>query len=279
MESSKALNSKKKFIIHLVYICSYFAVSWAVFLLISSFVTFVHLQLDHTLTVVENWNQDQGWEIASLVKIISFFIIIKFISIRSTSRRPLRDFFVNYFQLPDKKFFAVIVFNIFFAVLVLRPVLANRVSFEFSKLISSYLGSFLYISCDILLVLFMNSIFPLERKKKIIEGVFFISLMYFLNIKIFSHSNYSSFSFLYFMLLSLRVSFWNKINWSYLFILLLVCICPMISFVGIDFVWGNDYSYLISTQGPGIIIFLVLTIVSLIYIQLSQEKSDKKTGV
>lgn len=274
MESIQPQNPKKKFLIHLLYICSYFVVTWGVYLLISSFITFVHLQLDHTLTVVENWNQDQGWEIASLVKLISFFILIKFISIRSTSRKPLRDFFINHFQVPDKKFFALFVFNIFFAIIILKPVLANRVSFEFSKLISSYIGSFIYLSCDVLLLLFMHSVFPLGKKKKIIEILFYISLMYFLNTKIFSHSDYSNFSYLYFMLLCLRVSFWLKINWSYLFAFLLLYICPMISFMGIDFVWGNEYSYLISSTTPEFILFIVLTIVSFGYIEFSKVKAD-----
>ena len=274
MENNTALNSNKKFLNHIIYICSYFIVSWAIYLLISSFITFIHLQLDHTLTVVENWNQDQGWEIASLVKIISFFILIKFMSIRSTSRRPLRDFFINYFKTPNKKIFSVLVFNLFFTILALKPVLASRVSFEFSKLVSSYIGSFIYLACDVLLLLFMHSIYSLDRKKKIIEGIFYVSLMYFLNTKIFSYSDYSSYSYLYFMFLCLRVSFWTKVNWSYLSIVLLLFVCPMISFLGIDFVWGNEYSYLVTSETPKFVLFLVLGIVSFGYIEFSKLKLD-----
>jgi hypothetical protein len=263
---------RRTFIIHLSYLLSYFLVTWAVYLLTSSFITFFHLQLDHTLTVVENWNQDQGWEIASFVKIISFCILLKFISIRSISRRPLRDFFVTYFRLPNKRLFSLIIFTLFFSVLTFGPVLANRVSFEISKVFSSYLGSFIYLSIDIVLFLFIHSIYPLKKKKRIIEAIFYICLIYYLNIKIFSHSDVSHFALVYFMAIGLRLSFWKKLNWSYCAIFLSLAACPLITFMGLDFIWGSDYSYMVTNSRYGNIIFTVLLFVSYGYIEISESR-------
>lgn len=267
---------RRKFLIHISYLLSYFGVTWAVFLLISSFITFFHLQLDHSLTVVENWNQDQGWEIASLVKLISFFILIKFVSIRSISRRPIRDFFINYYKVPSKRLFTLILFTLFFVVLSLRPVLANRVSFEISKVFSSYLGSFIYLSIDVLFFIFIHTIYPLKKKKSLIDSILFISLMYVLNINIFTHSSEVSLSLLYYLSIALRLSFWKGLNWSYTAIFLALGICPLITFMGLDFIWGSDYSYLVTNSAPTGLLFIVLIVVSCGYIELSNSKMAER---
>ncbi|WP_127714850.1 hypothetical protein [Halobacteriovorax sp. HLS] len=264
--------NKEVLIMHVVYMLSYFAICWAVYLLTSSTITFFHLQLDHTLTVVQNWNQDQGWEIASLVKIISFFVLFKFVSIRSISRRPLRDFFVNNFVMPDKRLFALIAFTLFFVVLSFRPVFANKVSFEFSKVFSSFIGSFIYLGCDIILLAFIHRIYPMSKKKRIIASLLFISLMFLLNSKVFIYSDYAEFSLLLYHAILIRLTFWKRLNWSYSFTYLTLCVCPMISFLGIDFIWGNDYSYFVANDVSHFVVYLTLFFVSFLYINFCQSK-------
>ncbi|OUR96368.1 hypothetical protein A9Q84_08415 [Halobacteriovorax marinus] len=264
--------NKKKNVIHISFIFFYFFSIWAIFLIISSVITFFHLQLGHTLTVVENWNFDQGWEISSLVKVFAFFLLVKFISIRSVSRKPLREFFITKFQLPNKELFVLIVFNLLFSILFLKPVVAERVSFEVSKLFSSYIGSFIYIFTDVLFLLFLQHIYPLSRKRRLVESTLFILLSYYLNLKVFTHSNYVNISLVYFLTICLGISYWRKSNWSFPFIFLILFVCPIVSFLGIDFIWGTEFSYLYPTTGvPIFILFISLLIVSICYMQFFRK--------
>ena len=272
------MSPDKKFKTHLLYICSYFAITWAVFLVISSTITFFHLQLNHTLTVVENWIFDQGWEITSLVKIISFFIAMKFVAIRSTSRRPLRDFFIQFFNRPNKRLFALILFNVFFAILFFKPTSADRVTYEISKIFYSYLGSFVYIFLDVVYVLFLHAIYPIKNSHRNVLALLFVMISYYLNQEAFTHSKEMSLSLVFYTLLVLMVSFWNRVNWSNAAIFLSLFVCPLVTFLGVDFILGYEFSYLIPTQKNIAVVFTSLIFVSAIYIKYNQvEKSDMST--
>ncbi|ATH08812.1 hypothetical protein BIY24_12905 [Halobacteriovorax marinus] len=274
MQEKLALEERKRFLIHLSFIIFFFILNWAIFLIVSSVVTFFHLQLGHSLNIVENWNFDQGWEITSLVKVISFFVIIKFISIRSTSRKPMRTFFIDHYKNVSSPLFTLIIFNLVFAIIFLRPVIAQRVTFELFKVFSSYLGSIIFIFSEVIFLLFLQNVYKVSSKKKIIETVLFVILSYLVNVNVFTHSQYSLSSLPFFLLLCFSSSYWSKGSWSYPLLVLVIFIGPLISLLGIDFIWGNEFSYLISSSDPGPLLFTSLLCVSLGYMYFCRRKKS-----
>ncbi|PIK16503.1 hypothetical protein [Halobacteriovorax sp. JY17] len=280
MKENKAAEEKKRFLIHLSFILFYFFLCWAVYLIVSSVITFFHLQLDHSLNIVENWNFDQGWEIASFVKIIAFFIISKFISIRSTSRKPLRTFFLDNYSAPKRNLLTLIVFNLVFAILFLKPIVAERVTFEFFKIFSSYFGSLIYIFSEVIFLLFLQNIYKVSKTKRNIETILFITLSYILNVHVFTHSSFALASLPFYLILCFSSSYWREESWSYPLLILAIFICPLISLFGVDFIWGSDFSYLMPMQAPNLLLFVVLTLVSTGYmIYLKRKNSDLEDQV
>ena len=280
MKEKKAAEEKKRFLIHLSFILFYFILCWAVYLVVSSVITFFHLQLDHSLNIVENWNFDQGWEIALFVKVVTFFIVIKFISIRSTSRKPLRTFFIDHYTVPNRSIFTLIIFNLIFAILYFRPIVAQRVTFEFFKIFSSYLGSLIYLFSEVIFLLFLQNIYKVSKTKRNIETILFITLSYILNSYVFTHSSFALASLPFYLTLCFSTSFWREGSWSYPLLVLSIFICPLISLLGIDFIWGNDFSYLIPMKEPTLVLFTVLTLVSVGYmLYLKKMKSDEDDQV
>ncbi len=273
MKEKSKLEERNRFLIHLSFILFFLILNWGVYLIVSSVITFFHLQLDHSLNIVENWNFDQGWEIASFVKVISFFVIAKFIAIRSTSRKPLRTFFIDHYKMPKRSLFTLIVFNLIFCIAFLKPLIAERVTFEFFKIFSSYIGSFLYLCTEIIFLLFLQNIYKISNKKKAIETILFITLSYVLNTNVFTHSSYAHVSLPFYLTLCFVASYWSKGSWSYPLIILVMFICPLISLFGVDFIWGSDFSYLTPTQEPSTLLFLALTTVSIGYMYFMRKKN------
>jgi hypothetical protein len=245
---------------------------WFIQLILVSLISFIHFQLDHSLSIIENWIFDQGWEILTVTKIISTYIIFKFIIIRTDSRKPMHDLLIRGNARLSKSILIISAYALFYLMTFGRPVKSDQVSIEILKILSSYFGIIIYFMCDIIILNLIEILYPSSEKYRkykiillpILNHIFIVwSVPYARNI---SYQIY----FIFFILIYL--SQLKKLNWTYPLLYLAVVIAPIFSVMGLDFIWGSSYSFFVMRGELQFFHYLILTITTILFIRYKKAE-------
>jgi hypothetical protein len=250
---------------NLVYYCSYCFLILIVHHILISTAAFFHFQLDHSLGTIEDWIFEKAWEIIILTKLSCSWLILKFISIKSDSRNPVREIFVKGFLLPEKE---TIVFVIFFFLLVVgigAPTKGHLVSLEFYKPLSSFWGLIVFYLCDVMVFNGLKSIHPFSRVEKWVSYVIFSSILYISSKGTFLYGLDISFNIYLIGFISFFLSDWKRSNWSLTAFFLITCIAPLGALMGFDPIWKASFTPLVFSRPVEAVNLSLIVIVSLGY--------------
>jgi len=238
----------KKKIYYYAFYCLLYLLS---ILLTVSLISFFHFYLGHSLEVIEEWVFDGGWGIIIFGKLFSLFWVFKFYNLKRGFKYSLKDLFWNNFSAANRETLLILLF--FLGLTTLFGLRLNE-SFVFDsyKLIVSYFLGLLFYLIDIFLIALLDKDFSNEERGTGVAN-FIFSLMFaitskisFLLVTINSSSGKPNLVVPFFnMVILLFLSNFNKpkkINLTNPFLFLVFFICPMMSMLGWDPIWGATYS-------------------------------------
>ena len=236
-------------------------------ILIISFVSFFHFQLDHGITTLETWVYEHGWGIIILTKGISFLVIYKFL-IMYSSRPLLKGFVVerNFFHY-KKRSFIFLVFFLFFFLFLGRPAIAESFSLDLYELVVSFFGLTFFYGIDFFVLLFLSILFPLKNKIQSI-GVRVIFTLLFIGVSLMTFLYQRNMGFMTFFFFFVLTSFIGEedFKWNISLYFLLFLILPFSMFFGLDPLKGGEFSPFFMTQDLQPIILIFLFGISFLYL-------------
>lgn len=259
-----------------VYYFCYWLLILIVHHILISTAAFFHFQLDHRLGTIEEWIFEKGWEIIILSKLFSSWLILKFISIKSDSRSPLRDVFTKGFHLPEKEIFIFAIFFILMSVMIGAPTKGALVSLYILKPMLSFLGITFFFLSDIMVFNSLKSIHPFSRIEKWSAYFIFSGVLYLFSKVIFLYGLDISFNLYLIALISFFFSDWRQINWSIPAFFLISCIAPLSAFLGWDPIWKDSFTPLVFSRPLNAVNLSIIVIVAFGYF-FYKSRQDSNT--
>jgi hypothetical protein len=235
--------------------------------LLSSLGAFIHFLLDHEISIIESWLQNYGWEIVIFAKAMSLYTMYYWSKVKSRNWPNFKNVKSLLTEWVQYKSLVLTVFSLL-GLIALGGVKLNPIytSYIWGHLIS-YFGVFLFYGADIFFWLYLNDQFP-SSKRYVWEKLIFlcISLVAF-RVSVPDYFKlWPIVLFVYFNLLLITHSQLKRFSNALWF--LIIFVGPMNTFMGVDLVWGNDFSPFELKQS-GLVTFLVVCgVLSLGYYKL-----------
>lgn len=235
-----------------IYYYTFFCLFYLLLILLTvSLISFFHFYLGHSLEVVEEWVFDGGWGIIIFGKLFSLFWVFKFYNLKRGIKYSFKDLLWNNFSAANRETLLILLF--FLGLTTFFGLKLNE-SFVFNiyKLIVSYFLGLLFYLIDIFFITLLDKD-SANEEMGIGIGNFIFSLMFaltsktsFLLVTINSSSGKPNLVVPFFnMVILLFLTNFNKqkkINLTNPFLFLVFFICPMMSMLGWDPIWGDTYS-------------------------------------
>ena len=210
---------------------------------LTSIGAFFHFQLNHEISIVESWLHNNTWEILTISKLLSLFLINRWFSISLYQLRTIRELIKDLVRWPDPK---AIVISLFSAAgyLALGTINSSLQNFSYWYYhVTSFIGLILFFGIDFIVIVYLDEI--LNQKES--PNHLLLSLSYsglFVLGSLMSIPDYYRLLpyllFCYSTLLYLSGSGFRI--WSNVVCYLLLFVAPMGAFFGLDPVWGEDFS-------------------------------------
>jgi len=231
-----------------VYFISYWLLILVVHHILISSAAFFHFQLGHRLGTIEEWIFEKGWEIILATKLICSWLILKFISIKSDSRNPLRDIFIKGFSWPEKEIFVFTIFFLLITIFIGDPKKSNLVSISFIKPFLSYWGISLFFLTDVMVFNSLKSIHPFGKIERWCSYIIFSGVLYLSSKTIFLYGLDLGFNLYLIAFISFYLSDWKRENWTIPAFFLLTCVAPLCAILGWDPIWKGSFTPMVFSR-------------------------------
>jgi|GEM_PF-4837192 len=240
-------------------------------LIINSFLTFLHLQLGHDLSVIEDWIFHRRWEIAFASKIIGCLGSLYFIRIQIDDLAFFRKTFRFNFVRPQPIFITMIIYLGLILLIIGRPVLSGPIKLYWWQKFVSLLAPLLFLGIDGLLIYSLVGIKIISWRDVVIATpIFALATTISLYGLFLGDAEYLVPSFfcsvLFFYLLGGK--HFDRIHAFYF---LLLFLGPFYFILGFDPLWGGSFSVLKFNAIIGPITWAVFFAISLLYLNFHKE--------
>ena len=153
-----------------------------------------------------------------------------------------------------------------------RPVQDDKVSIEILKMMTSYFGVIVFFMCDILILNLMDILYPLEVKFKRAKFFLFPFLTHIFFYWSVPYARNISFQIYFIFMMLIYLSHYKNLNWTYPLLFLGTVIAPLISVMGLDFIWGGTYSFFIMRGELQLFHYLILVITSILFLRYRKSE-------
>lgn len=255
----------KRILIQLLYYTIFHMLIWGLHLIVLSIVAFFHFDLEHSMTIIDDWIFSEAWILSFISTALAGFIMIKVLLIKSNFRNPISSMISASDRNLSAHILVIIIFILGSFLYWGRPDFKIREDFEFLKLILSYMGSIFIYFVDICILFLLDHFYPLKLKEKVFRVLTFPFLFLF-----FSKSTYylepSNLKLVYFYSFLLLICFSLKdLNWKNSIVILFTVIAPLNAFFGLDVMWGDAFSPFIFKNPIDLSMIIVISILSFSY--------------
>jgi len=159
------------------------------------------------------------------------------------------------------------VFLIFFVIWLGQPVKSSDNEGYYLKFILSFIGQVVFFGIDILLLLYINSFYPLVDKIRKVGRLLIFPLIFFGFSQVcFLFGKSLNFLIIFHLVLAIFLSHHRRENWTIPLIYLSLVVSPIGSFMGLDPIWGSSFSFFnmsILLRGDQ---FVILGLIALFYL-------------
>ncbi len=235
-------------------------------IILSSMGAFFHFLLEHEISIVEAWLHNNHWEILLVSKIGSLFLINRWFHIRLYHFQGVRELVKKYFTWPDAEAPVISVF------MIISYIALAKISFNPQNMgywyyhLVSFSGIFLFFGLEFVLIAHLDEVLnPKDEPRSL-----WLSVMYLVMFAIaYRMSVPDYYELMPFVILCfgtlLLLSGKNFKNWSNVVCFLLIFIAPMASLMGMDPVWGFDFSPFKIERRVSMSLLAVIWLVSFCY--------------
>jgi hypothetical protein len=213
-------------------------------IILTSIGSFFHFLLDHEISIVESWLHNNHWELLITSKLLSLFLLNRWFTVRLYEFRTVRELVKDLVRWPEPK---AIVISLFAAAGVLAlgqiEVVPQNFSYWYYH-ITSFLGLFLFFGIEFIVIVYLDDILhqrssPPNKLGLALAYIAIFSVAFRLSMP--DYYNLMSYViFCYSVLIYLSGKSFRI--WSNVVCFLLLFVAPMGSLVGLDPVWGDDFS-------------------------------------
>jgi len=255
----------------LFYLCL-----WSFHLIIISLISFFHLLLGHNIRTIGDWIGDRGWLLIIFSKGSIFYLALQFIRLKSKKLNLLKSYLQNSIQLPRREIFVVIAFMLV-GLAGLGKLGFNRAYiFELPRILYSIVGTVVLFSADYALIVVFEIFFPLENEQQKRLKLLILPLLFyaFTYITFIYEQNVSFRLYAYFFLV-MYLGEWRRRNWTLPLLALISFIVPVHSLMGLDPVWGANYTFFAAQRPIGTFSLFILIGISVGYLFWIQKKNPE----
>ena len=211
--------------------------------ILSSIGAFFHFLLDHEISIVESWLHNNHWEILITAKLVSLFVISRWFKIRLYQLKSVRELIQEFVHFPESK---AVVVALFMAVSYLSLGKASFSSANVGYLyyqVASFLGLFIFFGIEFIMIAYLDDILNKRAEPdRLILGIAY-TVIFTVAFRLSVPDYYGLMPYVvlcYSTLLYLSGKSFK--SWSNVVCFLLLFVAPMGSLVGLDPVWGDDFS-------------------------------------
>jgi len=231
-------------------------------ILLTSIVTFFHLQLDHRLVDIQDWIQVHFWSLYLLRLLFSFFIFERLISTFYSKNNFIFLMKEKFFFDLDLKIMGTLCLSLGLSLIITFVPVSHEFHFFWSfKSFMSFVGHTLFLTILTLVYLMASDCFYIKNKYHYLLALiytmtFFTVETYFL--KQMLPEKLGSFTTLYIVLYVAIIK--KRSSFQMSFFLILFVLAPFLSFFGEDIIHGSEYSPFILSHKFSITASLSLTV-------------------
>ncbi|MCK5072407.1 MAG: hypothetical protein KAQ98_03210 [Bacteriovoracaceae bacterium] len=252
------------------FICYHFTIMITHLLLISV-IAFFHFLLGHKLAVIEEWIYDHGWNIVIMSKLISTWLVFKFIILKSDFRTSFGSMLRGRLLVPSKEVIVVCIFAFIFLVFQGSPKVIVHNDFRIWKILMAFIGHIVFYLSDMVIIVLLQKHYPLDKIRLNLRLLTFPLLFVLFSRISFIYASQMGimiFFYFYFILYLIRV---NENNYSNILCFIVPMSCLGVV-CGLDPVWGDSFSFVSMKNNPGILHLSVMVFMAMAYITLKRSR-------
>lgn len=233
---------------------------------LSSIGAFFHFLLGHGINLVEGWLHESGWELVLASKLVALWTTHKLLSIRLYRPRPIMSFLKDEFRWPGQKVLVISTFLISVLLFLGAPkILPQNQAYWFTHA-TAYGAILIWFLVDIIMAALLHDLFPVVTPSgkgwRLIFYVVCFSIFFRLAVP-----DYYGTAFLihlqFFTVLFLAGGAFR--SWMDSAAYLMLVAAPMCSLLGMDPLWGAEFSPFKLSRPPAPPFLLVIWVLSWSY--------------
>lgn len=251
------------------YIGTQFIFYFIVFLCVVSTAAFFHFQLNHSLSIIEDWLRLNGWKTLIISKAVSFFVIFKFLIIRFNVKESLRSLVLNTMGKFEASFFVLVFTNYFLMIYLTGPISQEQLLPSFNNQLLIFISTVFVFSLDIIFIILIDRLYPLENRFRFFRDIAYASfwcVLYKASLQIEG----SSVRFVFFQLfLILQILHWHRLNWLHPLLYITMVVAPLQAWFGLDMILKGEFSSFVPSRDLHWIELLSILIIYIVYFRLT----------
>lgn len=246
---------------------------WITHLVIISIVAFFHFQMEHGLSVIEEWIYLNGWGITALAKVSGLVVLWKTLLYAEEKQR-----FIQYIQnsiiAPSRDVLIVLCFNVLFFIMN-GGIKFNTVDLGVSEFLVALISIFLFYFVD---VLYINFLLQDQKTTRLERNLYLIifSIMYFSASKLtFVYEKGIGLFVIFAFFMTVLLSVWPLKNVINGLVFLICFITPFSLLTQYNPIWGNSFPKIIILNGFTFSTYVCAAIISIVYLVYKKYGKDK----
>lgn len=248
------------------YYASFQLLFVAIFIILSSIGAFFHFLLDHEISIVESWLHNNHWEILILAKLITLFLLNRWFVIRLYQLKTIRQLVKDLIRWPESKAVVISFFMMgSFITLGQSEYTGQNLSYWYHH-IASFLGLFLYFAIEFIVIAYLDDILNSKEEPSYLWLSVIYTILFTISFRLSVPDYYSLVPYIVFCFSTLiYLSGRSFQNWSNVVCFLFVFVAPMGSLLGLDPVWGDDFSPFKMDKKLSVSFLAVIWVISFCY--------------
>jgi hypothetical protein len=228
---------------HLRWWAFYMALQVFAHVSLSSIGAFFHFLLGHGISLVEGWLHNSGWELAIASKTFAIWGTYRMLKIRMYSPRTITEFLRSEARWPRQRTWVVGVFLTLTLLLWGSPVVVEQNRTYYWLQASAFGGMFLWLIGDVVLASLLQDLFPLTTGSAHRLRIAFYWLCFALIFRLLVPDYFGTAIIMHLHFLSVLFLAGPAFrDWTESAVYLLVVAAPSAALLGLDHLWGADFS-------------------------------------
>jgi len=223
---------------------------------------------------IQDWVFFHGWEVVALGKLMSLFLVSRFVGILSIERRPFLQIFQFNRGMIRKDVLVALIIFLLGIVIVGDPKIIPNFEFNFYQVTISFIGQLIFYGSDALLILALNQYLPLKKRYWNYQIVIFSLISFIIQRNVFLFGlRWEGDVIFSLILVFYLLRFRDENVWLHSLLTILLLFAPLATIFGLDPLWGSRFSPFSFTNRVSGLEVGVFTLMTLFYLKNKEKKA------